>query len=242
MKSQTNRTQLSECIVGEEAKKAVRTAPVAAVFLADTMTMEESQFWRLQDHWLRTTDVSEAYIDGDFRWELRRASLGFAKPWGKYIFAPLMQKYLSFKSWFSVMPQPVGAQAWALKQTAFFTDHLALTATAHRVESYIIEDLSSRHILSTFDIPSRFTVANVVALGYKAEDPSPLPSRRFLPTNVFCEEELTTYYGGIRPGEETFADHIIHEEGSEEPEGPPPRIELIDEGLGEEKEEEAIQL
>ncbi|KAG6615075.1 Nitroreductase family [Phytophthora cinnamomi] len=85
----------------------------------------------------------------------------------------------------------VSTEAWAYKQTTFAAATFLYAAQVHGLATCPIEGLNQAKVKQVLDIPDRYSIPVVVALGYANPDAKPAkPSVRFPSSEVFFDGEF----------------------------------------------------
>ena len=86
------------------------------------------------------------------------------------------------------VPQPIRAEAWALKGCMLAAQSYMLAATAHGLATAPMEGFDAERLRVYLDVPDRYSLPLVVATGYAPEGDVPRPSPRLPPEEVFFED------------------------------------------------------
>jgi nitroreductase len=82
----------------------------------------------------------------------------------------------------------ISTEAWAVKQTAFAAATFLYAAQVHGLATCPMEGMDQASVKKVLDIPDRYSIPVVVALGYANPAAKPAkPSVRFPPAEVFFD-------------------------------------------------------
>jgi nitroreductase len=108
---------------------------------------------------------------------LKQVSTDFLSAWGN-----------SHSSSSSPMPEIEPIQTWAYKNTALTVQSFVLAATAHNIDTSIMEGLDGRRVRELLRIPDRYGIPMAVATGYAYDETeSPITARLPLEEIVFAD-------------------------------------------------------
>ncbi|CAI5726735.1 unnamed protein product [Hyaloperonospora brassicae] len=177
VREQKDRDKLAEAMMGGNARK-VKEAPVVAVFAADCEPSKRIP--RLQK--LAHENGAPADVVTNMPHVVRLFS-------GEGVFASCFRSVIATAA-SPLLPAPSNAstETWAVKQTTFAAATFLYAAQLHGLATCPMEGLDQIRVRNTLDIPDRYTVPVVIALGHP--NPATLPekpSARLDPTEVFFD-------------------------------------------------------
>ncbi|TDH66576.1 uncharacterized protein CCR75_005630 [Bremia lactucae] len=177
VRQEKDRKKLAEAMMGGNARKVIE-APVIAVFAADLEPTKRVP--RLQ---------KLAYDSGapaDFVSNMPHVVRLFS---GEGMISSMLRKIISTAvSPLQPAPSDVSTEAWSFKQTSFAAATFLYAAQVHGLATCPMEGFDIIRVRNALDIPDRYSVPVVIALGYA--DPSAKPkklSERLDPTEMFFD-------------------------------------------------------
>ncbi|OWZ02080.1 Nitroreductase [Phytophthora megakarya] len=177
VREQKDREKLAEAMMDSNVRK-VKEAPVVAVFAAD---LEPSQrVPRLQQL------AHDHGASVDFVSNLPHVVRLFS---GEGVIASALRAAIATAmSPLQPVPSNVSTEAWAFKQTAFAAATFLYAAQAHGLATCPMEGFDQIRVRNALDIPDRYGVPVVIALGHENPDFKPKKqSARLDPTEVFFD-------------------------------------------------------
>lgn len=168
---------LAHCMIGVKNARHILSAPITAVFLADTESFKNSTLFKEHLHQNETFQQrkrrydNQAFISGSHGSALRKIVESFSS------LAPIQI--------------PEDPTVWAVKQTCFFGDHWLLACAGLGLSSYVMEGFDERRVRHVVGASDRYYCPFVIATGYSKDPIADLPETpRLNPDEVFFANRL----------------------------------------------------
>ncbi|ETL84890.1 hypothetical protein L917_15410, partial [Phytophthora nicotianae] len=177
VREQKDREKLAEAMMDSNIRK-VKEAPVVAVFAAD---LEPSKRVPRLQHLMHDNGAP-----ADFVANMPHVVRLFS---GEGVVASTLRAAIA-TAVSPLMPAPsnVSTEAWAFKQTAFAAATFLYAAQTHGLATCPMEGFDQIRVRNALDIPDRYGVPVVIALGHANPDAKPeKPSARLDPTEIFFD-------------------------------------------------------
>ncbi|KAG7397524.1 hypothetical protein PHYBOEH_000676 [Phytophthora boehmeriae] len=177
VRKQADRERLAEAMMDSNVRK-VKEAPVVAVFAADCEPTKRVP--RLQKM------LADSGAPTDFVHNLPHFVRLFS---GEGMAASAIRAAIATAlSPLQPVPSDVSTEAWAFKQTTFAAATFLYAAQTHGVATCPMEGFDQIRVRNALDIPDRYSIPVVVAMGYPNPAAAPAkPSVRLEPTEVFFD-------------------------------------------------------
>ncbi|KAH7491526.1 hypothetical protein PRIC1_003062 [Phytophthora ramorum] len=187
VREQKDREKLAEAMMDSNARK-VTEAPVVAVFAADCEPSK--RVLRLQK--LAHDNGAPADFVGNMPHVVRLFS-------GEGVVASGLRAAIATAvSPLQPAPSNVSTEAWAFKQTTFAAATFLYAAQVHGLATCPMEGFDQIRVRNALDIPDRYGVPVVIALGHPNPAAKPeKPSVRLDPTEVFFDGKFGQSSEGI---------------------------------------------
>ncbi|RLN46875.1 hypothetical protein BBJ29_002884 [Phytophthora kernoviae] len=187
VRKQADREKLAEAMMASNVRK-VKEAPVVVVFAADCEPTKRVP--RLQK--LAADNGASTDLVNNLPHVVRLFS-------GEGVAASGIRAAIATAvSPLQPAPSNVSTEAWAFKQTTFAAATFLYAAQEHGVATCPMEGFDQIRVRNALDIPDRYGIPVVIALGYPNPAAAPTkPSVRLQPTEVFFDGKFGQSSEGI---------------------------------------------